>query len=427
MYCGSCLRDNALATALKRLGHHVVLVPLYTPLKTDSPDASIDQVFMGGVNTYLQHASGLFRKTPRALDWLFDRPWLLGLAGKWGANTSPAKLGPFTLSILRGDEGPVLKELRRLVRFLKDDLKPDVVSLPNAMFIGLARMMRQELNVPVVVELTGEDIFLDALVQPYRSQATQIIRAKAHDVTRFVATSDYYADRMTDFLQVPREQIVTIPPGIDPAHLDKPQPAHDRKNPTIGYFARIAPEKGLQHLVDAFISLKKMPGLESAQLRAAGYLGDPHREWFNSLQNRLASAGLSSDFHYAGEVDLQGKINFLDSIDVLSVPTEYAEPKGMYILEAWARAVPCVQPRHGSFPELINSTGAGVLVPPGNTQALADALAFLLKDPQKRRELGQLGQQAVRDRYTDTRMAEKMVELYEDLIPATTPSRSAVQ
>src|SRR5687768_7559657 len=203
MYCGSCLRDNALATALKRLGHHVVLVPLYTPLKTHSPDASTDQVFMAGVNTYLQHASGLFRKTPRALDWLFDRPWLLGLAGKWGANTSPAKLGPFTLSILRGDEGPVLKELRRLVRFLKDDLKPDVVSLPNAMFIGLARMMRQELGVPVVVELTGEDIFLDALVEPYRSQATQIIRDKARDVTRFVATSDYYADRMTDFLQVP--------------------------------------------------------------------------------------------------------------------------------------------------------------------------------------------------------------------------------
>ncbi len=81
MYCGSCMRDNALATALKRQGHQITLIPLFTPLRTEPQDVSIGQVFYGGVNVYLQHATRLFRRTPRVLDWVFDRPWLLNAAG----------------------------------------------------------------------------------------------------------------------------------------------------------------------------------------------------------------------------------------------------------------------------------------------------------------------------------------------------------
>ena len=54
MYCGSCLHDNTLAAALLELGEDVVLVPTYTPLRTDEPDVSIDRVFFGGINVYLQ-------------------------------------------------------------------------------------------------------------------------------------------------------------------------------------------------------------------------------------------------------------------------------------------------------------------------------------------------------------------------------------
>ncbi|MCB0293491.1 MAG: glycosyltransferase family 1 protein, partial [Calditrichaeota bacterium] len=53
MYCGSCARDNALATALIRKGHEVALIPTYTPLRTDEPGASIDRVFFNGINVYL--------------------------------------------------------------------------------------------------------------------------------------------------------------------------------------------------------------------------------------------------------------------------------------------------------------------------------------------------------------------------------------
>ena len=65
MYCGTCIHDNTLATALKRLGVDVALIPTYTPLRTDEQDVSIDRVFYGGINVFLQQKWSLFRHTPR--------------------------------------------------------------------------------------------------------------------------------------------------------------------------------------------------------------------------------------------------------------------------------------------------------------------------------------------------------------------------
>src|SRR5687768_512565 len=219
MFCGSCLRDSALAAALIRGAQDVTLIPLYTPLRTEGDSPAIDRIFYGGVNVYLQHASRLFRHTPRLFDWLFDRPGLLRLAGTLGAQTSPSRLGGLTLDILRGEDGASAKELRRLLTFLAD-LRPDIVSLPNLMFIGAARLLRRELGVPVVCELTGEDLFLGQLVEPHRSRVQNVIRERAHDVTSFVATSGYYADQMSDYLGVPRTRIDVVYPGVPQHCLD---------------------------------------------------------------------------------------------------------------------------------------------------------------------------------------------------------------
>ena len=64
MLCGSCMHNNTLAKALIRLGYDVTLIPIYTPIRTDEDNVSIDRVFYGAVNAYLQHASPLFRHTP---------------------------------------------------------------------------------------------------------------------------------------------------------------------------------------------------------------------------------------------------------------------------------------------------------------------------------------------------------------------------
>jgi glycosyltransferase involved in cell wall biosynthesis len=132
---------------------------------------------------------------------------------------------------------------------------------------------------------------------------------------------------------------------------------------------------------------------------------------------------LEKQFLYLGEVDLKGKLEFLDSIDILSVPTAYHEAKGIFVLEALARGIPVVQPAHGSFRELIYTTGAGVLVEPNDPKKLAETIAELLRDPQRRRQLGEQGQRAVRRDFTDDHMAAKMLQLYEELLQWRPSSR----
>jgi glycosyltransferase involved in cell wall biosynthesis len=414
MYCGSCMRDNALAGALKRMGHGVTLLPLYTPLKTEPDSVADADVFFGGINVYLQHASRFFRKTPRAVDWLLDRPWLLKVAGDYGAKTPPEQLAGLTLALLQGERGPAVKELRRLLRHLKDDVKPEVVTLPNLMFLGTARAIRDELNVPIVCELTGEDIFLDAMGERDRGEIQNVIRERAGDVTRYVATCDCYAGRMAEYAGIPRDRIDVVYPGI-PAEYVRSRAAVTQvgRPPTIGYMARVCPEKGFDRLLDALLLMPRMPGMDRVRLKVAGYVGKGQEAWYAEQQKRVAGTPLAGKVEFGGEVDRDQKIALLDGIDVLCVPTGYPEAKGIFVLEALARGTPVVQPAHGSFPELIQRTGGGVLVPPGDAGALAAALAELLRDAPRRQRLGEAGRQAVKSAFLDTHMAGRMLEVFE--------------
>jgi glycosyltransferase involved in cell wall biosynthesis len=121
---------------------------------------------------------------------------------------------------------------------------------------------------------------------------------------------------------------------------------------------------------------------------------------------KLRHVNLRDDVQYVESPTHKRKVAFLQSIDLLSVPTTYREPKGIYILEALVNGVPVVQPRHGSFPELIEATGGGILVEPDNPQALAEGLLQLLKDSNLRKSLGERGKQAVFEKFSAERMAQ---------------------
>jgi len=425
MYCGSCLHDNTLATALLRQGHEVTLIPTYTPLRTDEPDASIGRVFYGAINVYLEEKLSLFRHTPRFLDRLLNGRGLLNQVGRFAGSTSARELGALTYSVLAGEHGHQAKELDRLVEFLAT-LQPQVVQLTNALFLGFAGEIRRRLGVPVVCGLTGEDLFLDELDEPWRTRVHEEMRRRAADADGFLATSRYYAEAMRELLRVPEERLHVVPLGVSltdvhPSRRDGRREETGEASPfVIGYLARIAPEKGLHLLLDAFRILvreRERRGAEDhgpdLRLRAAGWVGTRYQPYVDDLRAKVQDWGLTDRVEILGEVDRQEKLRFLSTLDVLSVPSPYKEPKGLYVLEAWAHGVPVVQPRHGAFPELLGDTGGGVLFEPGSPHALAEALSRLVKNPERARELGRRGRQALADRYHDDAMAARTVAVYE--------------
>src|SRR5678815_5498322 len=110
MYCGSCLRDNALAAELLSRGHDITLVPLYTPTLTDEQNVSEDRVFFGGISVYLEQHSALFRHTPRILDRVWDSEFALKAASRRSIPVDPQSLGALTVSMLQGLQGHQRKE-----------------------------------------------------------------------------------------------------------------------------------------------------------------------------------------------------------------------------------------------------------------------------------------------------------------------------
>ena len=416
MYCGTCIHDNTLAAALQRKGHDVALIPTYTPIRTDEADVSIDRVFYGGINVYLQQKSALFRHTPWMLDRLLDIPSLLNGLSRLSASTSAKDLGSLTVSVLQGEEGQQKKELAKLVKWLRDSYRPDLVQLTNSMFVGFAREIKQVLGVPILCALQGEDIFLEDLIEPYKSRALKLLQARAAEVDGYIAPCQYYAGFMAEYLDIPTHKIDVVPLGLNLSEHGTHEKSFADTPFVIGYLARICPEKGLHLLVDAFYRLANRFGLDSVQLKVAGYLGKKDEPYLEQLVKQIETWGLSDAFDYRGEVDRHQKIDFLNGLHVLSVPTTYKESKGLFILEALANGVPVVQPRHGSFPELIAATGGGILVDTESPDAIAEGISQLMNDPEHRKHLGRRGKEAVHNEFSDDVMAEATLAVYQKYI-----------
>ena len=423
MYCGTCIRDNALAAELISQGHRVTLLPLYTPTLTDEENVSQPKVFFGGISIYLQQHLALFRKTP----WLLDRLWDSGLALKAAARrsipTSPRLLGELTVSMLKGEHGFQCKELLKLLDWLRSQPPPDVVSLPYSLLMGLARPLKQALNRPVCCTLQGEDLFLEGLLEPYRSQSLELIRSNLNFVDAFVAVSDYYAGFMSGYLGLPAGRIQVVPLGINLTGYE-PGPRARSEVFRVGYFARVSPEKGLHTLCHAYRRMRLRNDCPPARLEVAGYLKPEHKDYLGGIQRQMKEWGLAEEFHYQGVLNRLEKIRFLQSLDVLSVPSLYAEPKGMYLLEAMANGVPVVQPRCGAFPEIIQKTGGGILVEPDSPDSLAEGLLSIWSNRTLAEELGRNGGDGVRRHYSVAGMAARMLEVYAGLVDQATPPAS---
>jgi glycosyltransferase involved in cell wall biosynthesis len=322
-----------------------------------------------------------------------------------------------TVSTLEGERGVLRREFDKLLEWLADEPVPDVINIPNTLLIGLAAPLKRALGRPVVCTLQGEDLFLEGLVEPYRTRAIELIKRQVSDVDGFLSVSDYYVPVMSRLLAIPRERIQVVPLGITLDGYERPQ-TRDGEPFRIGFFARVSPEKGLQELADAYRLLRRQAPSIPMRLEAAGYMAAAQAPYLAQVRRTLANAGLDSEFTYHGELDRAGKLAFLQTLAVLSVPAPYEEPKGTFLLEAMAAGVPVVQPRRGAFPEIVARTGGGVIVEAGDAQALADALLALAEDRARRAELGRRAWEGVREHYSIQTSVDRLLDAYQTVISA---------
>lgn len=411
MFCGSCMHDNTWARALMAAGAEVSLIPTYTPIRVDEANVSDSRVFFGGINVYLASKWRWWNAVPHfARRWL-DHPAIIRLATRKAVSNDAAELGQLTLDMLAGESGPQREQVEELAKFLGEQLRPDVIVFSNALLAGTVRRIKQQFAGPVLCVLQGDDIFLDSLSDSYRGRVLDALRERARDFDGFITHSRYYAEHMAAEFTVPLDRFHQLPLGIDlTGHDGQPRPAGEPF--TIGYFARLCPEKGLHLLVEAFSRFHaKHP---HTRLRVGGYLGQRDQLFFQHVRGQAAPLGAAIEF--VEHIDThEQKVEFLKSLDVLSVPTTYREPKGLSILEALANGVPVVQPAHGAFPELIEATQGGLLFEPGNLDDLIAKWESLLLNPNDRLQFATAGWHRVREKLSPAVMANQTLELFASL------------
>jgi glycosyltransferase involved in cell wall biosynthesis len=414
-YCGACMRDNALAKSLLAAGHQVSLLPMYLPLQLDEVVLSQARspVFFGGINVYLQQNVSLFRHTPRWVDDFLNHSGLLRFAAKRSHMTSARVHGAMALSMLRIEDSHFGKELDKLINWLAID-KPDILCLGTALQAGMIRQLKQRLGVKIICCFQGEDSFLDGLPEPFKSACWSELRSRLEEADLLVAPSQFYADLMRQRLDAPGLRIEVMPNGID---LDGYRVANPTSPPVIGYLARMIREKGLPELVEAFIHLRTALRHPDARLHIAGAATAGDSALIGQLKHQLDAAGLGEQVTWSPNISREQKADMLSSLTLFSVPATYPEAFGLYLLEALASGVPVVQPRASSFPEIITTSGGGMLVPPGDTIALATAWHELLNRPEALQSLREKGRHAAEQSYSVQAMRDRFLALAAPLVP----------
>lgn len=407
-YCQNCVRDLSTARGLRALGADVTLAPMYLPIDPGpAADVRSAPVFYGAVNVWLEQQFPRFgQRWRRFFQWLDTRPVLRFAASRAGS-TDAQGLGAMTASMLQGEEGRQAAELDRLVEWLRADGAPDVIHLSNALLLGLARRLRRDLGCAVVCSLQDEDVWMDAMSAAESAPVWRLLVERSCDADRFIAVSRAYADRMRERLGLAADRVAVVHPGVDVPEPAAPIPDDP---PVLGFFARLADGLGLDEVVEAFLILRRDPRFVRLRLRAAGGSTARDRAYIDRLRARIASAGAGTDADIGERYAPDARAEFFRSVSVVAVPSRIEDGYGLNLLESIAAGVPVVQPDRGAFPEIVAMTGGGAVYSPQTSDALAAALAPLLADPARLRELGRTGREAIRNRFTVAHAAARLLD-----------------
>ncbi len=406
-YCGNCLRDNLYASALHDAGHKVVVMPLYLPL-SNNLSATKSPLFFPATTYYVAHKFFKNRKVPKWIERIMGSRFMLDFAASKSGTTSPKGLESMTLSMITGDDAAFQTEIKQLIDWINADEKPDIIHLSSSLLIGIARMLRPELQIPIVCSLQDEEVWIDDMDAHYAGMAWSSINDHIQHVDGLISTSQYYKSIAQNKI-TSSHTIEVVYPGFDEKKYADARQPHD---PVIGFFYRMNEKNGLGILVDAFLKLKRKNVIPNLKLKIGGGFNGQDKSFLKKMKRKLAPfiQDVEIDMSYSpGEHD-----QFYKSISVISVPITFEEGIGLYLCEAFAAGVPAVVPATGSIPEIVDE--AGVLYHPNNSDALAEALEKLLTNSEHHTELIKKAKSMAQDRYSASVMVSRLQKIYENYI-----------
>jgi glycosyltransferase involved in cell wall biosynthesis len=412
-YCGNCLRDSKYVDALRNLGHQVIKIPMYLPLFADEHDITDIPIFYGAISTYLKQVYPIFRKAPKWVDKLLNSKPMMKVAASMAGSTRAKGLEDMTISMLLGEQGEQKEELDKMVDWIVEHCKPDVIHISNALLLGLAKKLKEKTGVPVLCSLQDEDVWVDAMNPQFQQRIWDLMHERAEDVDALVAVSNFFADTMKEKMSLPAEKVHTFYLGVDAEDYHFISIKEKPRN--VGYISRMCHENGFDIVVDAFIELKKQPGFEDVKLIATGGSTGDDVKYIKEQKRKIKANNLEDSFEIIPEFEGDERHDFFKKVSLVSVPVRIGEAFGMYLLESMASGVPVVQPALGAFPEIVEQSGGGENYMPNTPEKLSETWAQLLGDSEKLAQLSVAGLKGTKEKFNIHNHASEIVGLYESL------------
>ena len=368
--------------------------------------------------------------TPMRVVYLADAPyihtqkWVRHFAGLgWDAHVlsfRPAEIPGATVHYIDGFEAigkaryvVHARRVRSMIRELEPDLLHALHLTSYGFLAGLSGFQ------PSIVSVWGTDILEAPDLTPMHRWITKHALARAGAVT---ATGLRLAEATLAYM--PRDKPVSvIPYGIDLEQFDRSSHPRARRSPdarpVVGTMSRLSPEKGLEHLLRAIALLRERGTDVDVVLAGDG----PSRDALRALTTEL---GLEERVTFAGEIAHEDVPGVLAGFDIFAMPSTW-EGFGVSALEASAMKLPVVASDIHGIPDVVIDGETGLLVPPADAGALADAIASLARDEAMRQQMGEAGRAYVAREYRWEDNARLMEALYRDMTSTTSPVGSLLR
>jgi len=402
-YCSNCFRDNLYAQALRNAGQDVVIMPLYLPL-TDQSFRADTPLFFPATSYYVAQKFFKKGKMPRFFEKVLDAPIFLRLASSFSGTTSAKGMEQMTLSMIKGDDQNFAKQAEKIIRWIENHGKPDVIHLSTSMLTGIAKAIKSRTDIPVVCSLQDEEIWLDSLENRYAREAWELIGQNSKYIDRFITSSAYYKSFV--FNKIPAiKEVDVVYPGVN---TEKYKSLDNPKEPTIGFYYRMNYENGLDILVQSFVKLKRENIIPGLKLKIGGGYTRENKKFIHRIQTILKP--YANDVIWSEHYSLNEHTTFYKDISLICAPLRFNEAFGLYLCEAFAAGRPAVVPATGSFSEIVGN--AGLLYTPNNSEQLAEALKKMLTDSAIYEECKENALRLAHERYNDGIAAEKLLKIY---------------